>query len=67
MRLPSPWRAHAVPGSEETQGGERAGIVWRQTVYVEQPGGIMRSILIIAAGLASSGQLMSCDCTEKPF
>ncbi len=74
MRLPSPRRAHAVPGSEETLGGKRAGIVWRQTVYVEQrggimcsPDGVMRSILIIAAGSASAGQLMSCDCIEKPF
>lgn len=63
-------RAHAVPGSEETR-WKIAGIVWRQTV--EQPGGIMRSpsslmssILIIVAGLASAGQLMSCDCIEKP-
>lgn len=53
-------------------GGERGGIVSRQTVYVEQPGGIMcshdgimSSILIIAAGLALDGQLMSCDCLEK--
>lgn len=48
-------RAHAVPGSEET-GWKRAGIVWTQAVYVEQPGGItcspdgiMSSILIVVA------------------
>ena len=65
MRLPSQRRAHAVPGSEETLGGKRAGIVSRQTVYVEKPGGIMcgpdgimSSILIIVAGLAPAGQLM---------
>lgn len=31
------------------------------------PDGIMSSILIILAGLACVGQLMSCDFTEKPF
>ncbi len=31
------------------------------------PDGIMRSILIIVAGLASASQLMSCDCVEELF
>lgn len=71
--LPSQRRAHAVPGSEETR-WKRAGIVWRQTVYVEWPGGIMcgpdgiiSSILIMVAGPASVDQLMSCDCIESLF
>lgn len=31
------------------------------------PDGIMSSRLIIVAGLASVGQLMSCNCVEEPF
>lgn len=74
VRLPSQRRAHAVPGSEKTPAGKRASIVWRQTVYAEQPGGIMcspdgimSSILIVLAGLASVDQLMSCGFTEEPL
>lgn len=64
--------AHTVPGSEEAC-WRRDTIVWRQTVYVEQPGqimccldGVMSSILIVMAGLRLVGQLV-CDCIEKPF